>query len=143
MPTHADGELNTLFDWDLLVTSRLNAMLCGPKATLDSTLSSLRDHLQPPLYEWSFRSGLPLPSMVTGTLIATDIAGTTLDQQRAFLEWLGGHHAVRIITLSETPLYDLVRDGAMVETLYYRLNPIYCALDPNCRSGSVDSSSAA
>jgi transcriptional regulator of acetoin/glycerol metabolism len=81
--------------------------------------------------------------MTTGTLIATDLAGTPLEQQHVFLDWLGAHHAVRIITLSETPLYDLVRDGAMIETLYYRLNPIYCALDPNCRSGSVDSSSAA
>jgi hypothetical protein len=38
MPTHTDGELNIIFDWDLLVWSRLNAMLCGPKATLDATL---------------------------------------------------------------------------------------------------------
>ena len=143
MPTHADGELNNTFDWDLLAWSRLNAILCGPRRTLEVTLSSLRDHLELPLHDWSLTSGSPLPSMTTGTLIVTDVVGTTLEQQRSFLAWLDAHHAVRIITLSETALYDLVRDGTMIEALYYRLNPIYCALDPNCRSGSVDRSSAA
>ena len=143
MPTHADGKLNNTFDWDLLVSSRLNAILCGDKATLDATLASLRDHLELPLNEWAFTSASPLPSMNTGTLIATGFVGTTLEHQLAFLGWLDIHHAVRIITLTETPLYDLVRNGSLIETLYYRLNPIYCVLDPNCRSGSVDRNSAA
>jgi hypothetical protein len=143
MPTHADGDVNSIFDWDLLVWSRLNAILCGPRAILDATFSSLRVHLELPLHEWSFTSGSPLPAMTTGTLIATDVVDATLEQQRAFLSWLDAHHAVRIITLSETNLYDLVQTGAMIDTLYYRLNPIYCALDPDCRSGSVDRNSAA
>lgn len=143
MPTHADGDVNSTFDWDLLVWSRLNAILCGPTVTLDATFSSLRAHLELPLHEWSFTSGSPLPSMTTGTLITTDLFGTTLEQQRAFLAWLDTHHAVRVITLSETPLYDLVQSGEMIETLYYRLNPIYCVLDPDCRSGTVDRNSAA
>ena len=143
MPTHSDKELNKSFDWDLLVSSRLNAILCGNQAALDATLASLRDHLELPLQEWSFSSGSPLRSMNVGTLITRDIDATTLDEQRMFLEWLEGHRAVRVITVSGTPLYDLVRSGSMIETLYYRLNPIYCALDPTCTSGSVDSSSAA
>jgi hypothetical protein len=143
MPTHADGDVNSTFDWDLLVWSRLNAILCGPRVTLDATFSSLRVHLELPLHEWSFASGTPLPSMTTGTLIVTGVIGASLEEQHAFLAWLDTHHAVRIITLSETPLYDLVQAGAIIDTLYYRLNPIYCALDPDCRSGSVDRNSAA
>ena len=107
MPTHSDSELSDSFDWDLLVQSRLNAILCGDSVTVDLTLTSLRDHLQLPLHEWSFRGGTPSPSIHTGTLIVTDVAGTTLEEQRAFLAWLDAHRNIRVITLSESPLYDL------------------------------------
>jgi hypothetical protein len=120
--------LSDSFDWDLFVQSRLNVILCGDSVTVDLTLTSLRDHLQLPLHVWSFRSGTPSPSIQAGTLILTDVAGTTLEEQRAFLGWLDAHRAIRVITLSESPLYDLVRDGLLLEQLYYRLNPIYCAL---------------
>ena len=124
----SNRELSDSFDWDLLVQSRLNAILCGDSVTVDLTLTSLRDHLQLPLHAWSFRGGTPSPSIHAGTLIVTDVAGTTLEEQRAFLGWLDAHRAIRVITLSESPLYDLVRDGVLLEQLYYRLNPIYCAL---------------
>ena len=143
MPTHPDKELSDALDWDLLVQSRLNAILCGDSLTVDLTVASLRDHLQLPLHEWSFLGGSPLPSIHTGTLIVTDVAGTTLEEQHAFLWWLDAHHAVRVITLSESPLYDLVRDGVLLEHLYYRLNPIYFALNRTCISDNLGRSSAA
>ena len=124
----SNRELSDSLDWDLLVHSRLNAILCGDSVTVDLTLTSLRDHLQLPLHEWSLRGGTPSPSIHAGTLIVTDVAGTTLEEQRAFLAWLDAHRAIRVITLSESPLYNLVRDGVLLEQLYYRLNPIYCAL---------------
>ena len=64
------------------------------------------------------------------------LVGATLEQQRVFLEWLDAPLAVRVITLSEVPLYYCVTAGVLLEQLYYRLNPIYCALDWNCGSGS-------
>ena len=143
MSTPSGSELNDSFDWDLLVKSRLNAILCGNLVTVDRTLTSLRDHLQLPLHEWSFRGGSPLPSFHTGTLIVNDVAGTTLEEQHTFLAWLDAHHAVRVITLSEIPLYDLVRNGVMLEHLYYRLNPIYCPLDRSCISDNLGRTSAA
>ena len=104
---------------------------------------SLRDHLERPLHQWSFLHGSPLPPIQTGTLIVTDVVGMTLEEQHAFLGWLDAHQDVRVITLCENPLYDLVRDGVVLEHLYYRLNPIYWALDPNCSSDSVDRITAA
>ena len=68
--------------------------------------------------------------------MVTDLIGATLEEQRVFLEWLNAHRAVRVITLSEVPLFDFVGAGTLLEQLYYRLNPIYCALDWNCGSGS-------
>ena len=124
----SNRDLSNIVDWDLLVHSRLNAMLCGDFVTVDLTLKRLRDHLQLPLHEWSLGGGTPSPSIHAGTLIVTDVAGTTLEEQRAFLGWLDAHRAIRVITLSETPLFNLVRDGVLLEQLYYRLNPIYCAL---------------
>ena len=124
----SNRELRGSFDWDLFVQSRLNVILCGDSVTVDLTLTSLRDHLQLPLHMWSFRGGTPSPSIHAGTLIVTDVVGTSLEEQRGFLAWLDAHRAVRVITLSKNPLYDLVRDGVLLEQLYYRLNPIYCAL---------------
>ena len=124
----SNRESSDSFDWDLLVQSRLNAILCGDSVTVNLTLTSLRDHLQLPLHAWSFRGGTPSPSIHAGTLIVTDVASTTLEEQRAFLGWLDAHRAIRVITVSESPLYDLVRDGVLLEPLYYRLNQIYCAL---------------
>ena len=126
--TVSNRELSNRPDWDLLVQSRLNAILYGDSVTVDLTLTSLRNHLQLPLHEWSLRDGTPSPSIHAGTLIVTDVAGTTLEEQRAFLGWLDAHRRIRVITLSRSPLYDLVRDEVLLEQLYYRLNPIYCAL---------------
>ena len=124
----SNRELSDSIDWDLLVQSRLNAILCGDSVTVDLTLTSLRNHLQLPLHAWSFRGGTPSPLIHAGTLIVTDVAGTTLEEQRALLGWLDAHRAIRVITLSESPLYDLVRNEVLLEQLYYRLNPIYCVL---------------
>ena len=68
--------------------------------------------------------------------MVTGLVGATLEEQCVFLEWLNAHRAVRVITLSEVPLFDFVAAGTLLEPLYYRLNPIYCALDRNCGSGS-------
>jgi hypothetical protein len=135
--TYVDDTLNESFDWDLLVTSRLNAILCGDRPTLDVNLRLLRAHLELPLHEWSCVGEPSLPSIANGTLIVTDLVGATLDQQRAFLEWLDAHDAVRVVSVSERPVFDLVARGLLLEQLYYRLNPVYCTLSPNARPGST------
>ena len=128
--------MNDVLDWNLLISSRLNAILCGNRSNLDVTFSRLCAHLALPLHEWSFAEGSPLPSITKGTLMVTDLVGATLEEQRRLLEWLNTPRAVRVITLSEVPLFDLVVAGTLLEQLYYRLNPIYCALDRSCGSGS-------
>ena len=90
----------------------------------------------PSITRMVFRQGLPLPSITKGTLMVTDLVGATLEEQRVLLEWLNAPRAVRVITLSEVPLFDFVVAGTLLEQLYYRLNPIYCALDWSCGSGS-------
>ena len=134
--TRDDDESNA-FDWDLLVTSRLNAILCGERATLDVMLAMLRSHLALPQHEWSLAKGSSLPALTTGTLILRDLLGSTLDQQRAFLEWLDGRDALRVITVSERPLFGLVEHGVLLEQLYYRLNPMYCPVHPDGRTSSA------
>ena len=137
MSNYSIDELSDAFDWDLLTTSRLNTIFCGNRRTLETTLSRLHAYLELPLYEWSCAEGSPLPSIAGGTLIVTDLVGGTLEQQRAFLGWMDAHDGVRVITLSEYPLFDLVKRGAMLEQLYYRLNPIYRTLSPHCVPGTL------
>jgi hypothetical protein len=128
--------MNDTFDWDLLMSSRLNAILCGNRANLDAMLSRVRAQLAHPLHEWSFVEGSYLPAIRNGTLVVRDLDAATLDAQRRFLEWLAAHRAVRVITLTEVSLFDLTAAGAVLAELYYRLNPIFCALDWNRAAGS-------
>jgi hypothetical protein len=129
--------MNEKFDWDLLISSRLNAILCGSRANLEVMLSRVRAQLGHPLHEWSFVEGSYLPSISTGTLVVRDLDAATLEEQRRFLDWLTVHRAVRVITLSEVSLFDLTVAGALLVELYYRLNPIFCALDWNRTVGST------
>jgi hypothetical protein len=129
--------MNDVFDWNLLTTGKLNTMLCGDRARLSVALSRLGSHLDLPLHAWSFAEGSPLPSMTKGTLIISDLVDATLAEQTAFLEWLTAHRAVRIITLSEIPLFDFVATGEVLGQLYYRLNPIYCSVDQHCASAPI------
>ena len=124
----SNRELTDSFDWNLLVQSRLNAILCGDSVTVDLTLTSLRNHLQLPLHEWSLRGGTPSPSDSRWNVDCDRRRRHDSGRTVAFLGWLDAHRPIRVITLSGSPLYDLVRDGALLEQLYYRLNPIYCAL---------------
>lgn len=129
--------MNEKFDWDLLISSRLNAILCGSRANLEVMLARVREHLGHPLHEWSFVGGSHLPSIANGTLVVRDLDAATLEEQRRFLEWLAVHRAVRVITVSEVSLFDLTLAGALLVELYYRLNPIFCALDWSRTSGST------
>ena len=119
-------------DWDLIVTSSLNAILCGDRGTIDANLGILRAHLKLPVCEWSRTARAPLPSIQGGTLIVTDLEGATCEEQRTLLAWLDGHAGVRVITLSEGSVFELVTRGELLEQLYYRLNHIYLALSPDC-----------
>jgi hypothetical protein len=136
VPAPSDRDCSDAFDWNLLITSPLNAILCGNRAILDETLSSLRAHLAVPLYEWSCNDGSRLPSISTGTLIVSGLDHATVAHQRAFLEWLDTHDRVRVITLSERPLFHRVKRGALIEELYYRLNLIYCEASQLRRPGN-------
>jgi hypothetical protein len=129
--------MNEKFDWDLLISSRLNAILCGSRTNLDVMLSRVRAQLGHPLHEWSFVEGSYLPPIANGTLVVRDLDAATLEEQRRFLDWLTAHRAVRVITLSEVSLFDLTVAGALLVELYYRLNPIFCALDWNRSTGST------
>ena len=130
--------MNEKSDWDLLISSRLNAILCGSRASLDVMLSRVRAQLVHPLHEWSFVEGSYVPPITNGTLVVRDLDTATLEEQRRFLEWLTAHRAVRVITLSEVSLFDLTASGALLVDLYYRLNAIFCALDWNRAVGSTD-----
>jgi hypothetical protein len=143
--TQTDDTVIEPLDWDLIVTSRLNAIICGDRDALDARIGMLGDHLEAPVLEWSCAREPSPPSMAGGTLIVKEIEAASPNQQRVLLGWAGAHGAVRIITVTEAPLFDLVAGGTLIEQLYYRLNAIYCALSPRCSFSSTgaDRSSAA
>jgi Sigma-54 interaction domain len=108
---------------ELIVTARINAMLYGPPAALDAAFSRLLPHLHAPLHRRSGGSDWSFAGLSAGTLVLEHAAACSRDQQQALMQWLdAANGAVQVITLTNQPLVALVKSGAFLAALYYRLN---------------------
>lgn len=115
-------------EWDLIVQTGSNALLQGPQLALNVAVSVLTPRLRTPHYTTS-GLGWCLPGDAVGTLFLEHLAECSTEQQHALLAWLDhAAPAVQVITITERPLFDLVEHGALLSSLYYRLNTIYLAL---------------
>ena len=125
-----------LMEWDLILGTRANALLHGSHRTLSEATKALAPYLNVPLHTASaFRWSLP--DVATGTLLLEHVAECSAEQQRAALEWLdGAARQVQVVTTTDRPLFDLVKRGAFLKALYYRLNTIYVTLDSCSFAGS-------
>jgi hypothetical protein len=119
------------FDWDLIVTGRLNALLYGPRTVLETVVAELRPHLRAPLQVWAGHGDVEpaLRNHLFGTLVLEQAATYSLAQQRALLEW---HDTtarnVQVIATTDQQPFDLVKRGTFLEPLYYRLNIVHIDL---------------
>jgi transcriptional regulator of aromatic amino acid metabolism len=69
---------------------------------------------------------MDLPATKEGTIILADVATMTLSQQIALDDWLSDARAnVQAVSITFTPLRQLVDEGRFLEGLYNRLNVVH------------------
>jgi Sigma-54 interaction domain len=110
-------------DWLVLLTSRANVLVSGPREATRAFIVAVTPHLREPVYEGSTCDALPT-ELVEGTVILRDVDAFDQDHQRRLLRWLDEpqNGQAQVISLTGARLYDLVQAGTFLDQLYYRLN---------------------
>ncbi len=100
--------------------ARPNVLLIGGDADLAVVWQSLRPWLRAPIARWAPQT--PTPVAPFGTVIVTDVARLTVDEQARVGAMRLVAPNVHIVSMTDRPLYPLVTRGAFREDLYYQLN---------------------
>lgn len=115
-------------DWRVILRTRANVLVIGPKEALAAFLQSARSEMRDPVRT----SGPTLAPFLDGvrTLILTDVDALASTDQRRLRRWFDDRRTadVQIISLTSEPLYSLVSANAFDAQLYYRLNTVVLEL---------------
>jgi hypothetical protein len=106
-------------------TQRPNVLITGSNATTEVFVATLRPYLQNPVCDWATETALPTPCE-TATLLISDVATLSLEQQQALMGWLDRAAAgdTQVVSTTALELFPLVERGTFLEALYYRLNTV-------------------
>jgi len=115
-------------DWEVLFTAHLNLLFVGDETVTAEMIDALLPVLREPVWTTT-AAPLSLPSASPGTLIVQQATRLAVEDQVRLLQWLSDYASdVQVVTTTPNPLLPLVRRGAFLEALYYRLNVIYLPL---------------
>jgi hypothetical protein len=117
-------------DCELLVASRLNAMLVGPAGPARDVLRVIAPLLQRPIVAMSSQRRLRRIGEA-GTLILRGVDRLPLSAQFELLTWFDEETPrPQVISTAREPMLPKVAEGQFLDTLYYRLNTVYMELTP-------------
>lgn len=120
-------------EWDAIITTRQNVLLCGAPSPIDAALSTLLPHLREPICLWRADTESAPPSLMEGTLILEQATACRRLQQQVLWEWLNeANRRVQVIAVTDQPLFELVQRGAFLPGLYYRLNTLCLTVTGDC-----------
>jgi hypothetical protein len=115
-------------EWLRFMTSdkrRPNVLVSCSNSGVGPVVARLTSVCARPLHNRHLPGPLNLHEVTSGTLLLSDVAQMTLDQQLELHEWMGGHREdVQIISVTTGRLADLLESGQFYEGLFYRLNVI-------------------
>jgi len=116
----------------LMGMPRVNVLLIGIDGMAWRILQTLLPDLREPTATWCPGDRLVLPPTVrTGTMILHDVGAMTYQEQRHLLDWLGRSGGrTQVVSMTSVPLLPLVRAGAFIDRLYYRLNTVCVDVTP-------------
>jgi transcriptional regulator of acetoin/glycerol metabolism len=100
---------------------RPNLLVVCSDVPIDAVKQRLLKWCDPPFHLSVFPGPFQPPSG-EGTLLLTDIAAMSRQQQIALFDWTTTARDVQIVSLTSTPLRQLVESGDFLEALFYRLN---------------------
>jgi hypothetical protein len=116
-------------EWLRSLTSsnpRPNLLVLCQDIDTESVARRLRQMCTPPLHGGLLPGALELPSHEVGTLLLSDVASLTLEQQIELFDWMSDRvGTTQVISVTSAPLLSLVEDGRFLEGLLYRLNVVY------------------
>jgi len=113
---------------DLLLMARLrtNLLVVGVSSVIAGVVERLLPALEDPIATWRPGERLVLPPVPeAGTMILHDVGALALEDQRRLFEWselAAGH--MRLVSITDEPLFPRVQAGTFSERLYYRLNTL-------------------
>jgi transcriptional regulator of aromatic amino acid metabolism len=116
---------DTNFLMSLLTKGQRPALLVvcregGSHAVVDSMMT----WCAPPVHRCELPGYLDLPLARNGTLVLTNAAALTLEQQIELYDWLDADRAVQVVSVTSKPIWPLVEEGRFLEGLFYRLNVV-------------------
>ncbi len=116
----------SLKDWELLRTARVNALLVGGPYETTAALAALHPYLDAPVCILRARwLALPAPEH-GGSLIVADVCHLTAEEQLRLLDWIETNDGrTRIISTSPRQMGGMLARGMFLEALYYRLNTVH------------------
>ena len=110
-------------NWRALLRTGANMLIVAPRPTLDAFLAAAADYLQEPVHLATPADVIPLD--ICGTLVVYDASSLAPSQQDALIALCNADAArPRIISLSETHLWQSDGSSSIPIDLYYRLNTI-------------------
>ena len=112
-------------DWRIVGKHSCNVLLEGAVTATNAVVRLLQPQLGEPIRWHVPDEPLDLSKGQTRTLILTDAAALSGDDQRRLLAWARDTGSgTRIISMTARPLFALVAAGVFDATLYYRLNVV-------------------
>jgi hypothetical protein len=116
-------------DWQILCTTRSNALVIGSARNVDVLLRALIPRLGAPVSHCTGRE-LKLPARSGGTIIIRNVGDMTLGDQQRLMDWLGENTRwTQTIATSPVPIFPLIGRDALIDALYYRLNMLSIVLE--------------
>jgi hypothetical protein len=91
---------------------------------LHPVVNSMMTWCEPPVHRCDLPGYLDLPLARGGTLVLTNAAALTLEQQVELYDWLDARRAVQVVSVTSKPIWPLVEQGRFLEGLFYRLNVV-------------------
>jgi sigma-54-interacting transcriptional regulator len=123
-------------EWRILIERPCNVLIDGTVSATDAVLRRLQAHIAAPIVRHRPPAALELPNRETRTLILTDAAALSKDEQRRLLAWMRDTGSrTQIITTASCPLFALVEDGRFEAPLYYRLNVLLLRVTSSLQHG--------
>jgi Sigma-54 interaction domain/Protein of unknown function (DUF2934) len=118
-------------EWQVLQSARPNVLIAGSHVAVGAVLDALQPSFRQPVITWRADEPLvvrPLPS--SGTLILQGVGALPREDQHRLLTWLRDTRGtVQLVSTTRLPLFQFVKRGEFLETLYYHLNVVYLVLE--------------
>ena len=109
---------------------RPNLLIAADGPWIDEATEQLRTLCAHPFTINRLPGLLDLPHARAGTLVLNDVAALSLEQQIHLFDWMGTHIDVQVVSITERPLFEFVKDGRFLEGLFHRLNTVSLLATP-------------